>query len=174
MEKEKIQLPIIQISVFSGRIVFPVFYSLISSLLLPASLWYILTSTDLYDILPGVLVFVFTLFLWVVMVWGELRLKMSRLYFKEGVMEIISFWGLWGKRICYYEHITGFKTLLEPALPTPYECITLMNGEKKLLRISQFYYSNYDEIKLLVTNTFQDLGREEFSTKRTFADIFKS
>jgi|GEM_PF-1630409 len=174
MKKEVNISPVIPASVFSWRIIFPVFYSLVSTLLLPLSWWYILTSGDVYDILAGSIVFVMSLVLWLVMVWGELRLRAVRICFKETCIEIVPFLGFGRKQQYQYDQVTGYTTLLQPSLPLPYECITLLGHQKELLQVSAFYFSNYKQLKTLMKEKFEDKGREEYSLKKAFTEIFTS
>ncbi|MDZ4072708.1 MAG: hypothetical protein U1C70_12850 [Sediminibacterium sp.] len=158
---------------FSNRIAIPIFYSLITSLLLPATIWYIFTSGDVFDIIWGILAFVLVLMIWLVMVWGELRLKIHRIYFTTKGIEVRSFLGIGKKRTYSYDVITGFMIGLQPAYPFPYESITLMLNEKKLLRISQFYFRNYKEIKLLITERFANYQIQKFSLRKAITEIFE-
>lgn len=160
-------------SVFSRKIVITVFYSLITSILLPAIVWYIFTSGNMFDIIGGILVLVLVLVIWLVMVWGELRLKTHRIYFTTKGIEVRSFLGIGKKRTYSYDAITGFVIGLQPAYPFPYESITLMRNEKKLLRISQFYFRNYKEIKLLITERFANYQIQKFSLRKAITEIFE-
>lgn len=165
---------IVQFSSFSGRIVFPVFYSLMATLLIPATLWYILTSTDIYDMAGGIIFFVLLAVIWIVFVWGELRLKAIRIVFMKNAIETVSFLGL-GRKLSFNNNgITGYKLMLEPAWPLPNECIILFSNEKEVLRISQFYFRNYELMKARITGAYKDLGREKFSTIKALTAIFKN
>ncbi len=161
------------VSVFSNRIAIPIFYSLIASLLLPAIVWYIFTSGDVLDIIGGIVAFVLVLIIWLVMVWGELRLKTHRIYFTTNGIEVRPFLGLRKSQTYSYDDITGFTIELQPAYPFPYERITLMSHEKKLLRISQFYFRNYKEIKLLITERFTNYQIQKFSLRKAITEIFE-
>lgn len=168
---DKIQIG--QTSSFSGRTFLPVFYSLMATLLIPATVWYIFTSSAIYDIIGGLVFFVLLTVIWIVFVWGELRLKAVRIYFREDAIECVPFLG-WGRKTSYsHNQITGYKIMLEPALPLPYESIILVSHEKELLQISQFYFRNYEPMKSLISDSFDDLGSEKFSTWKAFTNIFK-
>ena len=72
--KEDTTNPVL-VSVFSNRIVVPVFYGVITSILLPGTVWYTLTSNDIFDMIGGIIAFIVVALIWFVMVWGELRLR---------------------------------------------------------------------------------------------------
>jgi hypothetical protein len=155
--KEDTTSPVL-VSVFSNRIVVPVFYGVITSILLPATVWYALTSNDVFDIIGGIIAFLVIALIWLVIVGGELRLKTHRIYFKAN----------------NYNTISECTIGLQPAYPFPYECITLISNQKEILRISQFYFRNYLEMKLLVIDTFKEYKIIKFSLKKYILEIFKS
>lgn len=161
------------VSAFSNKMAIPFFCILITSILLPAIVWYIFTSGDVLDIIGGIVVFILVLMIWLVMVWGELRLKTHRIYFTTNGIEVRPFLGLRKSQNYSYNDITGFTIGLQPAYPFPYESITLMSNEKKLLRISQFYFRNYKEIKLLITERFTNYQIQKFSLRKLITDIFE-
>lgn len=163
----------ILVSVFSNRIVIPVFYGLITSILLPATVWYTLTSNDVLDIIGGVIAFIVVALIWLAIVWGELRLKTYRIYFQKNHIEVRSFFGIGKKHTYTYNDINGYRIGLQPAFPLPYEYIILMRNEKKQLRISQFYFRNYKEIKLLITERFENYQIQKFSLREAITEIFE-
>lgn len=162
------------VSVFSNRITISIFYSLITSLLLPATVWYIFTSGDVLDIIGGIVAFILVSMIWLVMVWGELRLKTHRIYFKANSIEVRSFFGLGKKQTYAYDTICEYTISLQPAYPFPYECITLISNQKDVLRISQFYFRNYLEMKLLIIDKFKEYKVRKFSLRKSILEIFKS
>lgn len=173
MDEKKDKTNSVLVSVFSNRIIIPIFYSFITSLLFPITVWYILTSNDIFDIIGGIVALLLVTLIWLVMFWGELRLKTHRIYFKANSIEVRSFLGLGKKLSCSYDEITGFKIGLQPAYPFPYESITLMRNGKKLLRIPQFYFRNYNEMKLLITERFENNQIEKFSLRKAIIEIFE-
>ncbi len=159
-------------SVFSNRIVIPVFYGLITSILLPATVWYTLTSNDLFDIIGGIVAFMVIVLIWLVMVWGELRLRAIKISFTDNDIVVQSFFGIGNTKVYSYNTITSFHSTLQPALPLPYECITLINNQKKVIYISQYYFANYSQLKGFVTEKFKNDGAKRFSLKKMFREIF--
>lgn len=174
MENKTQQGSIIQVSVFSNGVLIPIFFSLLTTLLLPATIWYIFTSGDVYDILGGIIAFIFIFLIWIVMVWGELRLKAVKIYFKGTVIEVYPFLGLGKKQTYSYDQIESFDFGLQPAYPLPYECITLISNQQDVVRISQFYFRNYQEMKFLVTGKFKDYKIRKFNLRKAFREIFES
>lgn len=174
MNQKKDSIKSILVSVFSKRVTIPIFYSSITSLLLPATVWYIFTSGDVLDIIGGIVAFILVSMIWLVMVWGELRLKTHRIYFKSNSIEVRSFFGLGKKQTYAYDTISGCTISLQPAYPFPYECITLISNQKDVLRISQFYFRNYLEMKLLLIDTFKDYKITKFSLRKSILEIFES
>lgn len=169
--KEDTRSPLLA-SVFSNRIVIPVFYSLITSILLPATIWYTLTSNYLFDIIGGIVAFILVALIWLAMVWGELRLRAIKISFTDNDIVVQSFFGIGNTKVYSYNTITSFHSTLQPALPLPYECITLINNQKKVIHISQYYFTNYSQLKGFVTEKFKNDGAKRFSLKKMFREIF--
>ncbi len=161
------------ISKFSIRAIVPLFFGLVSTALLPVTIWYMFTSGDIIDIIGGLIAFVHLLVMWMVVCWGEFRLRALQISLTETHIEVKPFFGLGTMQVYNYESISGFETMLQPALPLPYECLIVSNGAKELVRISQFYFSNYTVLKKIVTEKCKDQGMKRFTLKRAFTEIFE-
>lgn len=173
METNKDITQTIPVSVFSGRVIIPLFFALATTILLPATIWYIFTSGDIIDIIGGLIAFVHLLVMWMILVFGELRLRALQLSFTNTQIEVKPFFGLGKIQIYSYESISGFTTMLQPALPLPNECLILSNETKEVVRISQFYFSNYMALKKLVIERYKNQGIKRFSLKKAFTEIYK-
>jgi hypothetical protein len=160
------------VSVFSNRIVVPVFYGVITSILLPVTVWYTLTSNDIFDIIGGIVAFILIAMIWLAMILGELRLRAIKISFTDNDIVVQSFFGIGDTKIYSYDAITSFHTTLQPALPLPYEGITLINNQKKVVHISQYYFANYSQLKGFVMEKFNNDGAKRFSLKKMFREIF--
>ena len=169
--KEDTTNPVL-VSVFSNRIVVPVFYGVITSILLPGTVWYTLTSNDIFDMIGGIIAFIVVALIWLVMVWGELRLRAIKISFTDKDIVVQSFFGIGNTKVYSYDTITSFHSTLQPALPLPYECITLINNQKKVVHISQYYFANYNQLRGFVTGKFKNDGAKSFSLKKMFMEIF--
>ena len=55
------------------------------------------------------------------------------------------------------DEIDGFKYKIEISRINSHELIILKKGEKKLLRISSFYYSNFNEMKVYFRSRLREL-----------------
>ncbi len=127
----------------------------------------------IYISMSIITIIVHLLVIWGVIFWGEFRLRALQLSFTETHIEVKPFFGLGTMQVNNYESISGFETMLQPALPLPYECLILSNGAKELVRISQFYFSNYSALKKIVTEKCKDQGMKRFTLKRAFTEIFE-
>ena len=161
------------ISKFSIRVVVPIFFGLVSTVSLPVTMWYICTSGDITDIIGGLIALVHLLVMWMVIFLGEFRLRALQLSFTETHIEVKPFLGLGNMQVYSYESIKGFQSMLQPALPLPNECLILSNDAKELVRISQFYFSNYTALKKIVIERCKDQGIKRFSVKKAFTEIFE-
>ena len=57
----------------------------------------------------------------------------------------------------------GFETTLETSKSGNYEVLYLMKNKKSLIHISEFYLSNYKELKSLIEKKTNNLGHFNFS-----------
>jgi hypothetical protein len=48
-----------------------------------------------------------------------------------------------------------------------------MKNGRKVIRVSQFYHSNYSEVKKLIAKKVKFLGRKNFSYLKEFKEIFE-
>lgn len=156
----------------SLRIILPICLGIISSLGVPATLWYIGTSSG-FDRVFGGVAFLFMALLWFVMVWGELRRKALSIHFKKNIVEIQTFFGYGRKYIYSNDLFTGYYIGLLPALPRPYEQLIMMVNEKQSFPVSEFYFSNYQELKTFIIDHFAYLGVKKYSHAEEFRKIFE-
>jgi hypothetical protein len=164
---------ILHTSEFSDRTAFTVFYTIIGIIGTPAAVWYLFTGSDAFDIIGGTVALIILLTIAVTMIRGELRKKALRIYFKHASVEVKPYLGF-GRKITYnYADIKGFVCGLQPALPAPYECITLSTANKNI-QIAQFYFRNYKELKQFVSETFDNKGRKQYSLATEFKESFKN
>ena len=61
------------------------------------------------------------------------------------------------KKVINLNKIDGYEYKVESATGGTYELITLKNNNKNLLKISSFYYSNFDEIKCLIQSKLKEI-----------------
>ena len=112
-------------------------------------------------------------FTWLWLFLGELRTKAIAVKFEDGFISIKRFMGLVSSGVYPLKEFDGYKTCLLPSRSGYYEYLYLMKDGKKQVKLSQFYHSNYSEIKRFIAKEVTFLGKESFSYRREIREIFE-
>lgn len=135
-----------------------------------------LTGNILNPTMPIGFFLVFTLFfiyVWIWLVFGELRTKIIYIDFAYSSFTIKRFLGLSASKSYYFDTFDGYKTSILFSQSGSYEYLYLMIGNKKIIKLSEFYHSNYKELKQFVINqNIKYLGFESYSFIKEFKEIF--
>jgi hypothetical protein len=120
--------------------------------------------------LPLALLLSFTL-VW--LFWGEFRTKMIKVEIDGDVISVRKFGGLGKKRDFLFSEFDGFKTSLQPyGARGILEYLYILNGNRKTIKISEAYHSNYHDLKVAIGLKIPNLGNEDFSFSDEFKEIF--
>ncbi|REC43360.1 hypothetical protein [Chryseobacterium pennipullorum] len=117
--------------------------------------------------LPGIFILSF-----LAMFFGEIKHKFISVEFTPHEIIIKRFMGLQTKSY-KVSTIEGWKYSYLSARGGTYEYLYLYKNGQKVVKISQFYHKNYDEVKRYVKTVFQSLGYEKFSYIDEFKEAFK-
>ncbi len=115
-------------------------------------------------------------FIWMLcqMIFNELRTKAIKVIISEGKIEKISFFGIGFKTEYAYNSLSGFKTSSVPAKGTDYEYLYIIIGSTKVIKLSEFYHTNYSELKnALINKNIYWLGKEQYSVLADSKEMFK-
>lgn len=118
------------------------------------------------------LFFVLFLFIWVWLVFGELRTKIIKVAIDNAQITVSGFLGLGARKSYLLTQFDGFETALLPSRYDTYEYLYLMKNGKKIVKLSQFYHSNYVELKSDLMNKIKDLGQKKFNVFQEIKEIF--
>lgn len=145
-------------------------------LLLVTGLLVVITSA-LFDKphIPSLGVFIFFalfLFAWIWLVFGELRTKIIKAEIQEREIIITNYLGLGKKKVYNLSQFEGFETALLPSKYDTYEYLYLIQNGKKIVKLSQFYHSNYHDLKLVLADKVQNLGKKGYSLLPEVKEIF--
>ena len=122
-----------------------------------------------FAILLAVALFIFT---WIWVLFGELRTKVIKVYIESEELIVSNYCGLGAKRIYSIPQFDGFETALLPSRYDTYEYLYLMENGKKVVKLSQFYHSNYEDLKQILSSKIQNLGQKRFSYLQEIKEIF--
>lgn len=117
--------------------------------------------------LPSIFIFSF-----VMLFFGEVRTKCIIVELYKNEIIVKKFFGLTSDTYKVSE-IEGWKYSHLTSKSGTYEYLYLYKGDKKIIKISQFYHSNYFKIKNQIQADFKYLGYEKLSYYDEFKEIFK-
>jgi hypothetical protein len=128
-----------------------------------------------FHLQPYIFFAIIALFVAFVCAWlilGELRSKVVTVDMGFDSFKFRRFLGLGPEKTIYFDQLDGFKISYLPTSATVYEYLYIISGEKKVVKLSQFYHKNYLELKQAITESLKNLGEEDFSYAREFKEIF--
>lgn len=121
----------------------------------------------------GIFVFLalFT-FTWIWLVFGEMRTKVIKVHIEGEEVIVSNYVGLGAKRVYSLSHFDGIETASQPSKYDTYEFLYLIKNGRKVVKLSQFYHSNYAELKSVLTGKVRNLGQKGFSYMQEIKEIF--
>jgi len=105
---------------------------------------------------------------------GEVRTKAITVELDADSLSVRGYYGLGSKRRILYSECKGFTT---SDLPTEsgqtYEYLYVMQNGKKVVKVSEFYHKNYDELKREIAKKLKYLGDKPFSMSDELMDTIR-
>lgn len=105
---------------------------------------------------------------------GEVRTKAITVELDADSLSVRGYYGLGSKRRILYSECKGFTT---SDLPTEsgqtYEYLYVMQNGKKVVKLSEFYHKNYDELKREIASKLKYLGDKPFSMSEELMDTIR-
>ena len=123
--------------------------AIISSLLLLVVMMFVIFILGLPN-LPlyiNVLLLILILSIFAYVIFGELRTKAIKLKLDDKSISIINFMGIGKGRRYDFKEFDGYKTSILSTEEQEFEYLYLLIEGRKVVKISEFYHSNYLEIK---------------------------
>jgi len=120
-----------------------------------------------------IVVNVFFIFAWIWLVFGELRTKVVSVDIGYDNFIVKGYFGFGTPKTFYFNDVEGYRTSILPASLVVYEYLYVISGGKKVIKLSQFYHKNYEELKAaIIGSNIKYLGFEDFSYGRELKEIF--
>jgi len=120
-----------------------------------------------------IIVNLFCIFSWIWLIFGELRTKVIRVDIGYDNFMVRGYFGFGASKTLYFNEIEGYKIAVLPAQGTSYEYLYVMAGNKKAIKLSEFYHKNYTELKEGISSAkIKYLGFEDFSYAKELKEIF--
>lgn len=127
-----------------------------------------ISDLPLFASIPILLLFLLIV-IW--LVYGEIRTKAIKVKINSNNVIVKNFMGLGSGKDYGFNEFDGYRISILPSEYKEYEYLYLYIGQKKVIKISQFYHSNYDELKMSLTSKTKNLGEEPFSIIREIKEI---
>lgn len=126
-------------------------------------------NTPSFRIIVFIMFFAFT---WVWLVFGELRTKIVKVEVEGNQISVANYFGIGSKKVFSFSQFEGLQTAILPSRYYTYEYLYLIKDNKKAIKLSQFYHSNYAELKSALTDKVRDLGQQRYSLIQDIQEIF--
>ncbi|HWW40775.1 hypothetical protein [Pedobacter sp.] len=106
--------------------------------------------------------------------WGELRTKCIKIEVNEASVTKRGFLGFGTTSTYKINEVEGYRISSLSSRSGTYEYLYLLVNEKKVIKISEFYHSNYLEMKtVIIRKNFKNLGVEQWSFLTETKEIFQ-
>lgn len=116
-----------------------------------------------------ILFVLFIVFFWLTV----LRTRAFLIEMDDNAIIIKRYFGA-GKSVSYnFNTLDGFITLIESARGGVYESLFILKDGKRIGSISNFYHSNFDELKSVLKEKLTDMGEKEPAFIKESAELFK-
>lgn len=117
---------------------------------------------------------IMAIFIWFWLFLVELRGNVVKVVLQENQISVSKFAGLAPKRIYKYSSFEGFQIINVPMMRgrRPYQYLCLIEKGKRVVKISERYHDNYDELKNYLANKLKDLGTKRYVFLQEFREMF--
>ena len=107
------------------------------------------------------------------LLYGEFRTRAISVSIEGDAIIVTNYLGLGLRKAYNLAEFDGFNTVMLPSRRNEYEYLFLMKKGKRLITISEFYHSNYAELKLSIQQKVRNCGRIECNLAEEFKDLFR-
>lgn len=111
------------------------------------------------------------LFIWIWLVFGELRTKIIKITIFDNQVQKKNYFGL--KQKFDFNYFDGFQTSILRGKGENHEYLYLVKDKRKVIKVSETYHKNYFELKKRIATNLNNLGKIQFSYLDELKEIFK-
>ncbi|MBS1511784.1 MAG: hypothetical protein JST86_13135 [Bacteroidetes bacterium] len=159
-------------SKFRLWVLLPLLLSIILLLSITSFVKIFSAKINLHQSVSALLSLIFFIFLFLWLVWGELRTKVIKVSIQDNNINARNFLGLGFSKSYLFSEIDGFQISFLHSDSGYYEYLYIIKGKKKVIKLSEFYHQNYKELKGLLSSKLNDMGVEKFNYWRELKEIF--
>lgn len=116
---------------------------------------------------------IFLIFVWIWLVFGELRTRAIVVVIEKKTITSSSFLGLGAKKQFDFNEFDDFITIMLSSESGDYEYLHLIKNGKKIISLSEFYHNNYLELKRAISAKVKFNGDKPASLLSEIKNIFQ-
>ena len=131
-----------------------------------------ITGKSAIPLLAFIIYMIILLFTWTWLVFGEFRTKAIKVEIENKVISVSNYYGLGSRKVYSFSQFNGFETALLPTRYDTYEYLYLVENDRKVVKISEFYHKNYLELKNIIASNCNNLGLKKFRMAQEVREIF--
>ncbi len=83
-----------------------------------------------------------------------------------------SYLGFGKSVVTNFEEVDGFTICMVPSKYDDYEYLYIIKDNRKIIKVSQFYHRNYEDVKKAISKKVKFIGKERFSYRQELKEIF--
>lgn len=107
-----------------------------------------------------------------IMIFGELRRRAIKVIIDSETITVKRYMG-WGKEQLYFlNQFDGFYTTNLQSENGGYEYLYLMKDDKKIIKLSEFYHANFQEMKSAISDKVKNFGPLKYNFWREVKEFF--
>lgn len=160
-------------SKFSYRIAFPLFLFIFTLSMIGFMIYNTIIDFSLEVILIYSIGLTILIPVWIWIVFGELRTKTIGFSIVNEYVHYKNFLGIGPSKKIELNMFDGYTTSNLPSKYSNSEYLYLIKNGKKLVKLSEFYHSNYFELKAIIKSKLKFLGGTSFDLLEETQEIFK-
>lgn len=138
--------------------------------------YFIFSAMDMSDFWASMLILltgIFLILVWIWLVFGELRTRAIVVVIEKKTITSTSFLGLCAKKQFNFSEFDNFITVMLSSESGDYEYLHLIKNGKKVISLSEFYHSNYLELKMAISEKVKFDGDKPSSFMSEIKNIFR-
>jgi hypothetical protein len=131
--------------------------------------------SEYVPLIVRIFMILFGVYLLCILVIGELRTRIIKLKIYNNFLTKAGFIGLGIKSVIYYKDVDGYSLGSQSIRGgRVFETFNLISGKYKVLKLSEYYYANYQEMKdAIIKAGVKNLGPSDRNFIRETIEIFK-
>lgn len=132
-------------------------------------LFYICSVSPVATVVLPILFLLFVAYFWLT----EFRTRAYKMSINNDVISVRNFFGLGKYEVFDLKKLDGFETSIQSGKSGSFEFLFILKNGKRVACISDFYHSNYGELKKSIVEKLSYFGEKKYSFKEEYSQMFK-